>query len=103
MLTASCETVAETMLAKAPSEIMVSGLTCRPGANGKFTIAAQTIGGKPQWTRTAEDGQVYIIYAVRTLVVNLRLASIILAVANIKICCEETCCVSEAITRPHPR
>ena len=103
MLTASCEAVAETMLANAPSEMMVSGLTCRPGANGKYTIAAQTIGGKPQWTRTAEDGQVYIIYAVRRLVGNLRLASIILAFTNIKTCCGETGCVSEAITRPHPR
>jgi hypothetical protein len=63
-LTASCDATASTFLAEAPSSLTVSGLKCHPGANGDYSVAEHTVGGKPRWVRQAENGLTYTIYAI---------------------------------------
>ena len=39
----------------------MSGLTVHPGANGVYTIAQHTIGGKPHWIKQQEGGTAFFL------------------------------------------
>eukprot|EP01051_Picozoa_sp_SAG22_P002430 SAG22_NODE_107_length_19899_cov_24.034141_7_plen_1894_part_00 len=64
-LTAACELQASSLVEKAPSTIMVSGMLVHTEANGLYSIEPQTVGGKPCWAkRGAGDEETWYLYAV---------------------------------------
>eukprot|EP01050_Picozoa_sp_SAG11_P024950 SAG11_NODE_5472_length_1551_cov_0.802342_2_plen_146_part_01 len=49
----------------APSSLTVAGLSCHSDANGEYSVAADTIGGKPHWLlEPAAGDQTFHLYAV---------------------------------------
>eukprot|EP01052_Picozoa_sp_SAG31_P025046 SAG31_NODE_2171_length_6265_cov_3.765326_2_plen_362_part_00 len=52
-LTAACEDEASALVGEAPSTVAVLGISFHVDANGLYSIAARTIGGKPIWVKAA--------------------------------------------------
>ena len=64
-LSEACESQASEMVGKSPSTVTVSGLVTHPDANGEYTIAAQTIGGRAYWVKLDAAGQpMYFLYSI---------------------------------------
>ena len=56
-LSEACESQASELIGKSPSVVTISGLVTHPDANGEYTIAEHTIGGKAYWIKLDAAGQ----------------------------------------------
>eukprot|EP01051_Picozoa_sp_SAG22_P013313 SAG22_NODE_1476_length_4329_cov_2.702128_2_plen_181_part_00 len=64
-LSEACEAQASQFLGEAPSTLTVGGLLVHPEANGEYSIAPQTVGGKAHWIKHGSDGRpVYHLYFI---------------------------------------
>ena len=64
-LSEACESRASELISKSPSVVTVSGLVTHPAANGEYTIAEDTIGGKVYWVQFDVARQpVFYLYSI---------------------------------------
>ena len=64
-LSDACESQASELIGKSPSVVAVSGLVTHPAANGEYTIAEDTVGGKAYWVQFDDARQpMYYLYSI---------------------------------------